>query len=104
MMRAFDYRQVPGMKNFPPITDAILDWKLLKTWLTVGDWKPKMAAEKNESRCIFWSNVGAARKLFPHRSQKKITHCLSLFSIFSPNVRVSNQLAFRVSRAATDDY
>ena len=47
------------------------------------------------------SNVGAARKVFPHWSQKTITHhCFSLFS-YCFTVRLSNQLAFRVRRAGT---
>ena len=35
MVRTFDYRQVAGVGTFEfhPISDAILDWKLLKTWL-----------------------------------------------------------------------
>ena len=46
------------------------------------------------------STVAAARKVSPHWSQKTITqHCLSLVPLFK--VRVANQLAFRVRRAAT---
>ena len=46
------------------------------------------------------STVKAARKVSPHWSQKTITqHCLSLVPLFK--VRVANQLAFRVTRAAT---
>ena len=38
VVRTFDYRQVVGVGTFEfhPITDAILDWKLLKTWLPVS--------------------------------------------------------------------
>ena len=37
VLRTFDYRLVAGVGTFEfhPITDAILDWKLLKTWLPV---------------------------------------------------------------------
>ena len=37
MLRTFDYRLVAGVGTFEfhPITDAILDWQLLKTWLPV---------------------------------------------------------------------
>ena len=38
--------------------------------------------EKRDKVSFFWSNIGAARKGFPHWLQKTITHCLSLFSIF----------------------
>ena len=38
VVRTFDYRQVAGVGTFEfhPISDAILDWKLLKTWLPVS--------------------------------------------------------------------
>ena len=37
-VRTFDYRQVAGVGTFEfhLISDAILDWKLLKTWLPVS--------------------------------------------------------------------
>lgn len=37
VLRTFDYRLVAGVETFEfhPITDAILDWQLLKTWLPV---------------------------------------------------------------------
>ena len=37
VLRTFDYRLVAGVGTFEfhPITDAILDWQLLKTWLPV---------------------------------------------------------------------
>ena len=37
VLRTFDYRLVAevGTFEFHPITDAILDWQLLKTWLPV---------------------------------------------------------------------
>ena len=47
------------------------------------------------------SDVGAAQKVFPHWLKKKNSN-MSLFFIISHcfTVRVSNQLAFRVRRAA----
>ena len=38
VVRTSDYRQVAGVGTFEfhPISDAILDWKLLKTWLLVS--------------------------------------------------------------------
>ena len=38
VVRTFDYCQVGGVGTFEfhPITDDILDWKLLKTWLPVS--------------------------------------------------------------------
>ena len=38
VLRTFDYRLVAGVGTFEfhPISDAILDWKLLKTWLPVS--------------------------------------------------------------------
>ena len=38
VVRTFDYHQVAGVATFEfhPISDAILDWKLLKTWLPVS--------------------------------------------------------------------
>lgn len=37
VLRTFGYRLVAGVGTFEfhPITDAILDWQLLKTWLPV---------------------------------------------------------------------
>lgn len=38
VLRTFDYRPVAGVGTFEfhPITDTILDWTLLKTWLPVS--------------------------------------------------------------------
>ena len=47
------------------------------------------------------SNVRAAHKLFPHWSQKNNNKSLFIIISHCFTVRVSNQLAFRVRRAAT---
>ena len=47
------------------------------------------------------SNVEAAHESFPHWSQKNRNTSLFIIISYCVTVRVSNQLAFRVRRAAT---
>ena len=50
---------------------------------------------------LFLSYVAAAHKVFPHWSQKNNTTSLFIITFHCCTIRGSNQLAFRVRRAAT---